>query len=68
MQEKERNPRLGEDRSRESFIELMRNLDLDYPKFIDHAVPGNRQCGVCPKDLPDKLQAYCDQMTLSQQG
>lgn len=23
-------------------------LKLLYPKFIDYAVPGNKQCGVCP--------------------
>ena len=46
----------------------MDNLDLPYPKFIDYAVPGNQQCGVCPNDLPDNLAAYCAQMTYSPQG
>lgn len=68
LQEKERNPRLGGDRSLESFVELMSNLDLAYPKFIDYAVPGNRQCGVCPDDLPERLEAYCEQMSHSPQG
>ena len=31
----------------------MAGLNLPYPKFIDWAVPGNRQCGVCPDDVPD---------------
>jgi sulfur dioxygenase len=30
------------------FEQIMAGLNLPYPKFIDHAVPGNRQCGVCP--------------------
>ena len=46
----------------------MAGLNLPYPKFIDHAVPGNRQCGVCPTDLPEQLQAYCARMTESVQG
>ena len=67
-QEKKRNPRLGCDRTLEDFKEIMANLNLPYPKFIDYAVPGNRQCGVCPADLPDNLDKYCRQMTVSLQG
>lgn len=67
-QEKTRNPRLGAGRSQEAFEALMRELKLPYPRFIDFAVPGNRQCGVCPADLPEQMQAYCNQMTLSPQG
>lgn len=67
-QEKQRNPRLGGERTLEDFVELMRNLDLPYPKFIEHAVPGNRQCGVCPEDLPDELRQYCQAMSESPQG
>lgn len=67
-QEKKRNPRLGEDKTLEQFKEIMANLNLPYPKFIDHAVPGNRQCGVCPADLPNNLAKYCAQMTDSPQG
>lgn len=68
LQEKQRNPRLGDNRSQENFVDLMEKLDLAYPKFIDHAVPGNLQCGVCPADLPDNMTAYCGQMTESPQG
>lgn len=68
VQEKQRNPRLGGDRSLESFVELMANLGLPYPKFIDYAVPGNRSCGVCPDNLPDELREYCPQMAESPQG
>lgn len=67
-QEKKRNPRLGGERSLEEFREIMANLNLPYPKFIDYAVPGNRQCGVCPSDVPENLASYCKQMTESQQG
>ena len=67
-QEKQRNPRLGAGRSVDAFVQLMADLKLPYPKFIDHAVPGNRQCGVCPTELPDEMKAYCDRMTESRQG
>ena len=67
-QEKKRNPRLGEKRSLEEFRNIMAGLNLPYPTFIDYAVPGNRQCGVCPSDLPEQLEKYCHQMTQSPQG
>ncbi|MGD8176661.1 MBL fold metallo-hydrolase [Marinimicrobium sp. ARAG 43.8] len=67
-QEKDRNERLGQNKSLEEFREIMNNLNLPYPKFIDYAVPGNRKCGVCPDNLPKQLQEYCEQMTNSQQG
>lgn len=68
QQEKKRNPRLGGDKSIEEFKTIMRTLDLPYPKFIDYAVPGNKLCGVCPKNLPENLEMYCGQMTESLQG
>ena len=67
-QEKARNARLGGQRSLADFEALMAALDLPYPKFIDHALPGNRLCGVCPSDLPEQMQAYCTRMTHSPQG
>ncbi|WP_416398827.1 MBL fold metallo-hydrolase [Allohahella sp. A8] len=67
-QEKARNPRLGQAKSLEEFREIMGNLNLAYPKFIDYAVPGNRECGVCPPDLPEHMEAYCRQMAHSPQG
>ena len=67
-QEKRRNPRLGSEKTLEEFRHIMASLNLPYPKFIDYAVPGNRQCGVCPPDLPDNLANYCHQMTESPQG
>jgi sulfur dioxygenase len=67
-QERTRNPRLGNGRSLESFIELMSQLKLPYPAFIDYAVPGNRACGVCPEDVPQHLEKYCRSMTQTPQG
>ena len=67
-QEKKRNPRLGKDKSREEFRHIMANLNLPYPKFIDYAVPGNKQCGVCPPNQPENLEKYCRQMSESPQG
>jgi len=67
-QEKKRNPRLGQGKSREAFRHIMANLNLPYPTFIDYAVPGNRQCGVCPSELPEHLQDYCQQVSESRQG
>jgi len=45
-EEKTWNPRLGGGRSRESFIELMNNLNLDMPKRINEAVPANMKVGI----------------------
>jgi glyoxylase-like metal-dependent hydrolase (beta-lactamase superfamily II) len=67
-QEKTRNPRLGDGKTMEEFKQIMAALNLAYPKFIDYAVPGNRQCGVCPGNLPEQLQQYCSQMAQSPQG
>ena len=67
-QEKKRNPRLGEQHTLDEFRHIMANLNLPYPKFIDYAVPGNLQCGVCPDHLPDNLEKYCAHMTESLQG
>jgi sulfur dioxygenase len=67
-QEKTRNPRLGQDRPLEDFVAIMDGLDLAYPKFIDFAVPGNRDCGECPAGVPDNLMQYCEQIGDSRQG
>jgi len=67
-QERARNPRLGDDRTLQEFIDIMANLQLAYPTFIDHAVPGNRECGLCPEDLPEGLVRYCDEPLENRQG
>ncbi len=67
-QERARNPRLREDRTLQEFLKIMRELELPYPNFIDYAVPGNRQCGLCPPDLPEHLQQYCGPIGQSRQG
>ncbi len=67
-QERHRNPRLGNMQTQEAFKQVMENLKLPYPKFMDYAVPGNQQCGVCPDNLPDDLEKYCQHMAQSLQG
>jgi len=44
--EKQTNPRLGSAKSKDEFEEIMKNLNLSYPKKIDVAVPANMRCGV----------------------
>lgn len=54
-QEKARNPRLGDGRSLQEFVQIMDDLDLPYPKMIDIAVPGNEQCGLCPDEMNEDI-------------
>ena len=56
------------ERTLEDFVALMNGLKLAYPKFIDYAVPGNRECGACPPGVPEHLQQYCAQIAESWQG
>lgn len=44
--EKRWNPRLGNNRSKAEFVELMNHLNLDMPKKINEAVPANMPCGI----------------------
>lgn len=44
-QEKALNQRLGHGKTEAEFINLMAQLDLPYPKYIDHALPANQACG-----------------------
>lgn len=45
-EEKAHNPRLGNNRPKQAFVDLMNSLDLDPPKKIAEAVPGNLECGL----------------------
>lgn len=45
-EEKKHNPRLKLSNSKEQFVEIMRNLKLDYPVQIDVALPANMNCGL----------------------
>lgn len=45
-EERQWNPRLGNNRSRDEFVATMNNLNLDLPKKINEAVPANRECGI----------------------
>ena len=40
------NPRLGGNRSREEYIQIMQNMKLEKPRMIEQAVPGNQACGL----------------------
>lgn len=60
LRERERNPRLGNDKSLEEFAAIMTKLNLPYPKKIDVAVPANRLCGDCPDDAPEALRRIGD--------
>lgn len=44
-EEKRFNPRLGQGKSLETFLEIMENLRLPLPRFIDEALPANLLCG-----------------------
>ncbi len=59
-QEKQRNPRLRNNKSLKEFTEIMDGMDLPYPRKIDFAVPGNQQCGICPDNVPEKYRSPCD--------
>lgn len=67
-QEKARNPRLGGGRPLQEFVLIMEELDLAYPTFIAYAVPGNKECGLCPDELPEGMERYCDQPLQNPQG
>jgi len=43
-EEKVHNPRLS--KSKEAFIDIMKNLNLPYPKQIDKSLPANLVCGL----------------------
>ena len=43
--EKEFNPRIGVGKTKEEFVEIMKNLKLADPKKIHEAVPANLACG-----------------------
>ena len=45
-EEKTWNPRLSGNRSRQEFVDLMNNLNLDMPKRINEAVPANMSVGI----------------------
>lgn len=59
-QEKLRNPRLGNNKSLQEFVNIMESMDLPYPRKIDFAVPGNEQCGICPDNVPEQYRKPCD--------
>jgi len=53
-QERRYNPRLV-GKSRAEFIDLMNNLNLPNPKYIDQAVPANKVCGLDESERQDAI-------------
>ncbi len=45
-EEKKYNTRIKEDTTLENFTETMKNLKLDYPKYIEVAIPANMKLGM----------------------
>jgi len=45
-EEKHWNPRLGQGKSLDDFLQIMQNLNLALPKKINEAVPANTNCGI----------------------
>ncbi len=45
-EEKRHNPRLRNPQTREGYIRIMNSMDLEKPRKIDVAVPGNQRCGI----------------------
>jgi sulfur dioxygenase len=45
-EEKQWNPRIGQDKSLDDFLLIMKNLNLALPKKINEAVPANTHCGI----------------------
>jgi hypothetical protein len=41
------------------FVKITQEMQLANPIFLDYALPGNRECGVCLPGVPDDLQQYC---------
>jgi len=49
-EEKRLNPRLGQERNKAEFIEIMAGLKLAMPKKLNVAVPANLRCGIPADD------------------
>lgn len=45
-EERTHNPRLGRNRPKQEFVDLMNSLELEPPRKIAEAVPGNLECGL----------------------
>jgi len=58
-EEKRFNPRLGDSKSVEAFVEIMQQLNLVYPKRIDEALPANMASGVTKPEesRPSELES-----------
>ena len=59
-QERTRNPRLKDGTDEKTFIQIMADLDLPFPKKLGLAVPANVLCGQCPDTVPDEMDKLCE--------
>jgi hypothetical protein len=55
-EEKRWNPRLGERKSQDEFVRIMRELKLAYPKKMDVAVPANLVSGLLEVPAPASVE------------
>lgn len=44
-EERQLNPRLGQGKTEDEFVQIMSELELPYPRFIDRALPANQNLG-----------------------
>ena len=49
QEERDYNPRLGGNRNKDAFIHVMNSLDLEPPRMMARAIPGNLKCGQITK-------------------
>ena len=66
--ETQRKPRLGAGKPLQAIVDIMGGMDLPYLKSIDFALPGNRTCGVCSKNMLEHLREYCGWISDSRYG
>lgn len=52
-EEQAHNRRLGGGKTEKEFVDIMENLQLQYPAKIDQALPANLHCGILPSDTVD---------------
>ena len=72
-EEKRWNPRLGGDKSVQTFVGIMADLKLPYPKKIDAALPANSRCGITvegavPPAAAEPLDTSWGEVTLTAVG
>ncbi|MEY4576240.1 MAG: hypothetical protein RL701_943, partial [Pseudomonadota bacterium] len=59
-EEKQLNPRLGQQTTESEFLVIMAKLKLPYPRKIDAALPANARCGVLQEPATPSPQVLSD--------